>query len=160
MDKTFLVIILVISSMVVSPQYTDDSDYDEFPIYEDSNDGILESQRPDDFYIIPEDDVNDKKVEMSPREHKVQEKKYQYTKHRIPGYDYDELDFMDEGSVKRCDERSVWTHCLCQFTCISKNTVDCYTPCGSGCECKEDFVFDEESGTCVYPDQCLDLIRI
>ncbi|XP_011306685.1 uncharacterized protein [Fopius arisanus] len=143
MDKTALIVLIIVTSSAINSQYTDDSDYDDFPISEDR---ISEARGPDDFYIVSEDEVREL------------ERKYQYTKHRIPGYDYDELDFVEEG--KRCDDRSLWTHCLCQFTCTSKNTVDCYTPCRSGCECREDFVLDEESGTCVYPDQCVDSIRI
>ncbi|XP_014214027.1 uncharacterized protein LOC106643412 [Copidosoma floridanum] len=83
------------------------------------------------------------------------ERVYRYTKHRIPGYDYEELDFLEPRSrPRRCDERSVYTHCLCQFTCAEPNVVDCYTPCSSGCECREDYVFDEQLGECVLPEQC------
>lgn len=82
------------------------------------------------------------------------ERVYRYTKHRIPGYDYEELEFLDTRQPQRCDERSVWTHCLCQFTCTEPNIVDCYTPCNSGCECREDFVYDPKSRQCVLPEQC------
>ncbi|XP_076753576.1 uncharacterized protein LOC143425019 isoform X1 [Xylocopa sonorina] len=82
------------------------------------------------------------------------EKVYRYTKHRIPGYDYEELDYVITRNFQRCDERSVWTHCLCQFTCSEPDVVDCYTPCKSGCECKEEYVFDEKTQQCSLPEQC------
>lgn len=81
-------------------------------------------------------------------------KVYRYTKHRIPGYDYDEFASIGSRSYQRCDDRSVWTHCLCQFTCVEPDVVDCYTPCRSGCECKEDYVFDEVRQKCLTPEQC------
>ncbi|XP_012258989.1 uncharacterized protein LOC105687715 [Athalia rosae] len=79
---------------------------------------------------------------------------YQYTKHRIPGYDYDELDFMGGRRFDKCDSRSVWSHCVCQFTCSNPSEVDCYMPCTSGCECKEDFVFNEDTAQCILPEMC------
>lgn len=82
------------------------------------------------------------------------EKVYRYTKHRIPGYDYEELDYMITKNFQQCDDRSVWTHCLCQFSCSDPDVVDCYTPCKSGCECKEEYVFDEKRQQCVLPEQC------
>lgn len=86
--------------------------------------------------------------------YKLSEKIYRYTKHRIPGYDYDEFDYMRSRSVQKCDDRSVWTHCLCQFTCSKPNIVDCYAPCRSGCECKEEYVFDEKAQRCLLPKEC------
>lgn len=86
--------------------------------------------------------------------YKIPEKVYRYTKHRIPGYDYDEFDYMRSRGLQRCDERSVWTHCLCQFTCSKPDIVDCYTPCRSGCECKEEYVFDEKTQSCLSPEHC------
>lgn len=82
------------------------------------------------------------------------EKIYSYTKHRIPGYDYEELDIFSDNNERKCDEKSIWTHCLCQFTCAEPNSIDCYTPCESGCECKEDFVFDKRTQQCILPSQC------
>ncbi|KAL7300359.1 hypothetical protein TKK_0006981 [Trichogramma kaykai] len=86
---------------------------------------------------------------------------YRYTKHRIPGYDYEELageysngEYARKYQRQRCDDRSVWTHCLCQFTCSQPSVVDCYTPCAPGCECKEDYVYDEKARRCVTPEQC------
>ncbi|KAI4494390.1 hypothetical protein M0802_008882 [Mischocyttarus mexicanus] len=87
--------------------------------------------------------------------YKVPEKVYRYTKHRIPGYDYDEFDYFGiKSSSKICDEKSVWTHCLCQFTCKEPNIVDCYTPCKTGCECKENYVFDDKQQQCLLPEEC------
>ncbi|XP_034191336.1 uncharacterized protein LOC117609294 isoform X1 [Osmia lignaria lignaria] len=82
------------------------------------------------------------------------EKVYRYTKHRIPGYDYEELDYVITRNIQQCDEKSVWTHCLCQFTCSEPDVVDCYTPCKSGCECKEEYVFDEKTQQCSLPEHC------
>lgn len=98
-----------------------------------------------------------KTATSSPRQiwyNEEQEKIYRYTKHRIPGYDYDELDIFGDSSDRKCDDKSIWTHCLCQFTCDEPNSVDCYMPCESGCECKEDFVFDKRIQNCVLPSQC------
>lgn len=86
--------------------------------------------------------------------YKLSEKVYRYTKHRIPGFDYDEFDYIYSKNVQDCDDKSVWTHCLCQFTCSKPNVVDCYTPCRSGCECKEEYVFDEKSQRCLLPEEC------
>lgn len=86
--------------------------------------------------------------------YKMPEKVYRYTKHRIPGYDYDELDYFDIRNSKMCDEKSIWTHCLCQFTCREPDIIDCYTPCKSGCECKENYVFDEKQQQCLLPEEC------
>lgn len=86
--------------------------------------------------------------------YKLSEKVYRYTKHRIPGYDYDEFDYIYSKSVQKCDDKSVWTHCLCQFTCLKPDEVDCYTPCRSGCECKEEYVFDEKAQRCLLPEEC------
>lgn len=74
--------------------------------------------------------------------YKITGKIYCHTKHRIPSYDYEEFDFCGGKNNQHCDDKSIWTYyCLCQFTCNEPNTVDCYTPCNSGCECKEDYVF-------------------
>lgn len=86
--------------------------------------------------------------------HENEEKIYRYTKHRIPGYDYDELDIFGDSADRKCNEKSIWTHCLCQFTCDEQNSVDCFLPCESGCECREDFVFDKTTGKCVLPSEC------
>ncbi|KAG7202176.1 hypothetical protein KM043_015856 [Ampulex compressa] len=86
--------------------------------------------------------------------YKLPEKVYRYTKHRIAGYDYEELDYMGARSYQECDDKSLWTHCLCQFTCSEPDVVDCYTPCKSGCECKEEYVFDEERQECSLPQHC------
>lgn len=83
---------------------------------------------------------------------KSSEKIYRYTKHRIPGYDYDEFDYMR--SSRKCDDKSIWTHCLCQFTCSKPDVVDCYAPCKSGCECREEYVFDEKTQRCLLPEHC------
>ncbi|XP_033225161.1 uncharacterized protein LOC117178059 isoform X2 [Belonocnema kinseyi] len=85
---------------------------------------------------------------------KIEEKIYRYTKHRMPGYDYDEFNIFGDSRDEKCNEKSTWTHCLCQFTCYEPSTVDCYSPCESGCECKEDFVFDERTKQCLLPSQC------
>lgn len=86
--------------------------------------------------------------------YKLPEKTYGYTKHRIPGYDYNEFGYMPSTSFQKCDEKSIWTHCLCQFTCLEPDIVDCYTPCSSGCECKEKYVFDEKTQKCLLPEYC------
>ncbi|XP_025266128.1 uncharacterized protein LOC112638497 [Camponotus floridanus] len=86
--------------------------------------------------------------------YKLPEKVYRYTKHRIPGYDYDEFDYIHSKSFHKCDDKSIWTHCLCQFTCLKQDVVDCYTPCRSGCECREEYVFDEKTQKCLLPEQC------
>lgn len=86
--------------------------------------------------------------------YKLPEKVYRYTKHRIPGYDYDEFDYTRSKFFHECDDKSVWTHCLCQFTCLKRDVVDCYTPCKSGCECKEEYVFDQKTQKCLLPEQC------
>ncbi|XP_053971402.1 uncharacterized protein LOC128872579 [Hylaeus volcanicus] len=79
---------------------------------------------------------------------------YRYTKHRIPGYDYEELDHVFAKNPQECDDRSIWTHCVCRFTCSEPDVVDCYTPCRSGCECKEEYVFDEKTKRCMLPEEC------
>lgn len=86
-------------------------------------------------------------------------KVYQYTKHRIPGYDYDEFDLTNnKKNVNSCDEKSIWSHCLCQFTCNAINSVDCYTPCEGGCQCRENYVYDEEKKICIKPEYCEKII--
>lgn len=127
----------------------------------------------DDFYMIndygetmSQDDlysINDERDFITgnndaikpPNWLKVPAKIYQYTKHRIPGYDYDELDYMGGRiSDRMCDNWSVFANCVCQFTCTSPNEVDCYKPCESGCQCREEFVFDENIQQCVPPEDC------
>ncbi|XP_006622090.1 uncharacterized protein LOC102681392 [Apis dorsata] len=100
------------------------------------------------------DDSFKKKSSVEHLEWYKPEKMYRYTKHRIPGYDYEELDYMITKNFQQCDEKSIWTHCLCQFTCSEPDMVDCYTPCKSGCECKEEYVFDEKTQQCLLPEQC------
>ncbi|XP_015428498.1 PREDICTED: uncharacterized protein LOC107185347 [Dufourea novaeangliae] len=82
------------------------------------------------------------------------ERIYRYTKHRIPGYDYEEIDHVFARSPKQCDDKSIWTHCVCPFTCSKPDVVDCYTPCRSGCECKDEYVFDEKTKGCILPEEC------
>ncbi|XP_015589695.1 uncharacterized protein LOC107265124 [Cephus cinctus] len=134
----------------------------------------------DDFYIVGEFDDSEREISIYPDDmepeivfsavdrsmepsklnfqeenwYKIPEKVYRYTKHRIPGYDYDELNFMGDRRFHECDDNSLWTHCVCQFTCAQPDIVDCYTPCVSGCECKENYVFDEQSRKCLLPEKC------
>ncbi|XP_071577580.1 uncharacterized protein [Temnothorax nylanderi] len=170
--------------IVLSAQYTGDSDYNDFDFYEDlstdrsrSFNKEYNNVAQDNFYVANDfDDAeyqdgaypssnfavfkdNIGSFERSPFNkqfdwHKLPEKVYRYTKHRIPGYDYDEFGYMRSKNVQECDDRSVWTHCLCQFTCLKPDEVDCYTPCRSGCECKEEYVFDEKIQRCLLPEEC------
>ncbi|XP_050486104.1 uncharacterized protein LOC126871388 isoform X2 [Bombus huntii] len=168
--------------VVINAQYTDDSDYKDLEFYENipaNYIGNFDKDHLDDFYIlsnfedaniqnnvyphkndlqIPFENSGDslkKRSSVAQLEWYKPEKVYRYTKHRIPGYDYEELDYMITKNFQQCDERSVWTHCLCQFTCTEPDMVDCYTPCKSGCECKEEYVFDERTQQCLLPEQCL-----
>lgn len=103
---------------------------------------------------ISENNKNLEYTKIPPTASKYPEKIYRYTKYRIPGYDYDEFDFYDKEKSYNCDGKSLYAHCVCQFTCKEPNIVDCYMPCSSGCECKEDFVFDDRVQKCVLPEQC------
>lgn len=169
-------------SLVANAQYTDDSDYNDIDFYEDMQMGYTAnfgknhpSVTQDDFYILSEFDdpdahdmypvTNDLSMPFENDNVKRNsfsgqlnwykpEKVYRYTKHRIPGYDYEELDYVAQRNFQQCDEKSIWTHCLCQFTCSEPDVVDCYTPCKSGCECKEEYVFDEKSQQCQLPEHC------
>lgn len=134
---------------------------DDFYIINDYEEGIAKSDiytTNEEIDFIPTND--DGSVEMVKPPYQqlkwfhVPEKVYQYTKHRIPGYDYDELDFTGSRKFNKCDASSVWSHCVCQFTCSNPNEVDCYMPCHSGCECKEAYVFDESTQRCVLPEMC------
>ncbi|KYM98154.1 hypothetical protein ALC62_11145 [Cyphomyrmex costatus] len=159
-------------------------DYNDFDFYEDlsthrskSFNKEYNSVGQDDFYVANDFDDTDSQDGTYPSSnyavfrnsidsferdsfdkqfnwHKLSEKVYRYTKYRIPGYDYDEFDYIRSGKIKECDDRSVWTHCLCQFTCSKPDKVDCYTPCRSGCECKEKYVFDEKAQRCLLPEEC------
>lgn len=158
-------------------------EYNDFDLYEDlsidrSQDfGKKHSSVQDDFYVMEtfrdtenQRDVNSKdhpasfqnNIDFFPKDsfdeqlnwYKLPDKVYRYTKHRIPGFDYDEFDYMRSRSFQECDDRSVWTHCLCQFTCSEPDVVDCYTPCRSGCECKEEYVFDKKTQRCLLPEHC------
>ncbi|XP_029173678.1 uncharacterized protein LOC114942471 [Nylanderia fulva] len=165
--------------IAVIAQYRGDPDYNDFDFYEDlpadsrGSDKKYSSVAQDDFYIAkvfddayPDSNLPDFRNNLDtfkkrgPFEnkqfnwYKVSEKVYRYTKHRIPGYDYDEFDYGRSKSFHKCDEKSTWTHCLCQFTCSKRDVVDCYTPCRSGCECKEEYVFDEKAQRCLLPEQC------
>ncbi|XP_066603232.1 uncharacterized protein [Prorops nasuta] len=148
-----------------------DFDFDEkFVIkYDKNTDTEINGPEPEGFYFASKiknvkNDVyydhqnqllkQEKSLKNQYKWYKPPEKVYRYTKHRIPGYDYEELDYISAKNVQRCDEKSVWTHCLCQFTCFQPDITDCFTPCQSGCECKEDYVFDEESQLCVIPSNC------
>lgn len=162
-------------------EYRDDFEYNDFDFYDDlsmdrsrSFNKEYNSATQDDFYVAndfedsenqddayPSSAVKDSigSFERSPFDkqfdwNKLSEKVYRYTKHRIPGYDYDEFGYMSYKNVQECDDRSVWTHCLCQFTCSKPDEVDCYTPCRSGCECKEEYVFDEKTQKCLLPEEC------
>ncbi|XP_011692225.1 PREDICTED: uncharacterized protein LOC105452636 [Wasmannia auropunctata] len=170
--------------IVITAQYTSDSEYNDFDFYEDLSadrskgfNKKYNSVAQDDFYIANDfDDTENQNHGMRPGSnyavfgnnigpferdpfdkqfnwYKLSEKVYRYTKHRIPGYDYDEFDYMRSRNVE-CDNRSIWTHCLCQFTCSKPDVVDCYTPCRSGCECKEEYVFDEKAQRCLLPEEC------
>ncbi|XP_018400320.1 PREDICTED: uncharacterized protein LOC108777838 [Cyphomyrmex costatus] len=169
--------------IVVTAQYYMD-DYNDFDFYEDlsthrskSFNKEYNSVGQDDFYVANDFDDTDSQDGTYPSSnyavfrnsidsferdsfdkqfnwHKLSEKVYRYTKYRIPGYDYDEFDYIRSGKIKECDDRSVWTHCLCQFTCSKPDKVDCYTPCRSGCECKEKYVFDEKAQRCLLPEEC------
>ncbi|XP_016839721.1 uncharacterized protein LOC107980923 [Nasonia vitripennis] len=171
---TWILLIFGVLAAVAIAHYTDDSDYNDFDYYKELPEKrppsyVAVDQLQDDFYIVSDpDNVGDRsrRVAGGSREDRgthdgmmgeswtTPEKVYRYTKHRIPGYDYEELEFLDTRQPQRCDERSVWTHCLCQFTCAEPNIVDCFTPCNSGCECREDFVYDPKSQQCVLPEQC------
>ncbi|XP_012531144.1 uncharacterized protein LOC105833733 [Monomorium pharaonis] len=175
---------ILCSVMVVTTQYTGDFEYNDFDFYEDlstdhskSFNKKYKSAAQDDFYITNDFDIENrdsaypspnyatfgKGIGSFEREtpfdkqfdwYKLPEKVYRYTKHRIPGYDYDEFDYIRSRSIQECDDKSIWTHCLCQFTCSKPNVVDCYTPCSSGCECKEDYVYDEKAQRCLLPEEC------
>ncbi|XP_026669364.1 uncharacterized protein LOC108625026 isoform X2 [Ceratina calcarata] len=135
-----IVYLLVIINAHTRSQYTDDSDYKDLELYEEmpfENEDSLAKRSP-----------------VTKLDWYKPERVYRYTKHRIPGYDYDELDYVVSRNFQQCDEKSVWTHCLCQFTCTEPDVVDCYSPCKSGCECKEEYVYDEKTQQCLLPDQC------
>lgn len=163
-------------------EYRDDFEYNDFDFYDDLstdhsrsfNKGYNNAVQ-DDFYVANDFDDTENQDDTNPDSrffednigsfeknpsdkqfdwYKLSEKVYRYTKHRIPGYDYDEFGYMSYKNVHECDDRSVWTHCLCQFTCAKPNEVDCYTPCRSGCECKEEYVFDEKTQKCLLPEEC------
>ena len=170
--------------VVINAQYTDDSDYTDLEFYEEMPISYIENFDhdnvnivQDDFYItsdyedavgrgrrcdvcpdLPFKIINDDTAKGSSPNARLDwykpQKVYRYTKHRIPGYDYVELDHVITRNVQQCDERSVWTHCVCQFTCSEPDAVDCYTPCKSGCECKEEYVFDEKTQQCSLPEHC------
>ncbi|XP_076237223.1 uncharacterized protein LOC143180989 [Calliopsis andreniformis] len=136
---------------------------DDFYITSDFEDTVARGRRcdvcPDMRDLnLPFKIIDDSSAKVSPRDTRLDwykpEKVYRYTKHRIPGYDYVELDHVITKNIKQCDEKSVWTHCVCQFTCSEPDTVDCYTPCKSGCECKEEYVFDEKKQQCLLPEHC------
>lgn len=141
-----------------SPQTTLQDDFYTINGIEDAE--LLNDIYPDtdDFSTVFTNNGNSYKTPNSLNNqldwYKVPEKVYRYTKHRIPGYDYDEFDYFGIKNPKICDEKSVWTHCLCQFTCKEPDIVDCYTPCNSGCECKENYVFDEKQQQCLLPEEC------
>ncbi|XP_014473398.1 PREDICTED: uncharacterized protein LOC106743744 [Dinoponera quadriceps] len=167
--------------MVFGKEYRDDSEYD-FDFYEDLSEdrvGNFYKRRigaaPEDYY--DEAVGNQRNAYPKSQDHltafgnnvdsfernlfaehldwyELPRKVYRYTKHRIPGYDYDEFASIGSRGYQECDDRSIWTHCLCQFTCTEPDVVDCYTPCRSGCECKEDYVFDEIRQKCLTPEQC------
>ncbi|CAK9797336.1 hypothetical protein ANTPLA_LOCUS1180 [Anthophora plagiata] len=174
-----LVVVINACQCYTQSQYSDDSDYKDLEFYEDMpisyignfNKDHLNDISQEDFYIfsnfedvnrqndlqIPSESNDDPLKKRSPVSHLnwyKPEKVYRYTKHRIPGYDYEELDYVITRNFQQCDERSVWTHCLCQFTCSEPDVVDCYTPCKSGCECKEEYVFDDKTQQCLLPEQC------
>ncbi|XP_011639037.1 uncharacterized protein LOC105428417 [Pogonomyrmex barbatus] len=167
--------------IVVIAQYTDDSEYD-FDFYKDlstdrsKNFDNEYNDAQDNFYIANgfddtenqdgsysdsnfalENSISSFKKDPHDKQfdwYKLPKKVYSYTKYRIPGYDYDEFDYMRSRDISECDDKSVWTHCLCQFTCSKPDVVDCYTPCRSGCECKEEYVFDEKAQRCLLPEEC------
>lgn len=162
----FVVCLLLMTNAHTLSQYTDDSDYKDLELYE-APAGYNFNRDQDDFYILAnfedndiyarKNDMEDSLAKRSPvakLDWYKPEKVYRYTKHRIPGYDYEELDYVISRNFQQCDGRSVWTHCLCQFTCAEPDVVDCYSPCKSGCECKEEYVYDEKSRQCLPPDQC------
>ncbi|XP_014232528.1 uncharacterized protein LOC106656228 isoform X2 [Trichogramma pretiosum] len=148
------IFLLLQLSSVSAVRYIDDTDYSDFEFYKDLPEHQMAADQPpreSDFYIESEE------AEKQPPADRI----YRYTKHRIPGYDYEELageysngEYARKYQRQRCDDRSVWTHCLCQFTCSQPSVVDCYTPCAPGCECKEDYVYDEKARRCVTPEQC------
>ncbi|KAJ8674891.1 hypothetical protein QAD02_010677 [Eretmocerus hayati] len=158
-----LMFVFISPAVLATELHNDDSDYEFDEDYEYLPE--KRSSTDDDLYIAGDlaKDVDRRAASSSSKEEDIVpsddantgewtavERTYRYTKHRIPGYDYDELDYYDS----RCDERSVWTHCVCQFTCAEPNIVDCYSPCNSGCECREDFVFDPHIRACVTQNQC------
>lgn len=165
------------------PEYRGDSEYNDFDFYEElsadsrGSDKKYSSVAQDDFYakVLDTENWDDaypdsnlpafgnnvdsfkKRGPFNSKQfdwYKLPEKVYRYTKHRIPGYDYDEFDYAHSKIFHECDDKSTWTHCLCQFTCSKRDVVDCYTPCRSGCECKEEYVFDEKAQRCLLPEQC------
>lgn len=163
----FIVYLIIINSCARS-QYTDDSDYKDLELYEEMP-TTYNLNAEDDLYIVTNFEDNDpvRNGRASEEEEETlarrspskldwykPERVYRYTKHRIPGYDYEELDYIGNGNVERCDARSAWTHCVCQFTCAEPDAVDCYSPCKSGCECKEEYVYDEKTERCLPPEQC------
>ncbi|XP_017880204.1 uncharacterized protein LOC108625026 isoform X1 [Ceratina calcarata] len=166
-----IVYLLVIINAHTRSQYTDDSDYKDLELYEEMPVSYNFNRDQDDFYILTNFEDNDvyshknglqfenedslaKRSPVTKLDWYKPERVYRYTKHRIPGYDYDELDYVVSRNFQQCDEKSVWTHCLCQFTCTEPDVVDCYSPCKSGCECKEEYVYDEKTQQCLLPDQC------
>jgi len=163
--------------LIFITEYTGDSEYNDFDFYEDLSDHSknfnkeYNSVTQDDFYVNDFDDTENPgsnyavfgnsigSFKRDPFDeqfdwYKLSEKVYRYTKHRIPGYDYDEFDYTRSKSIQKCDDKSIWTHCLCQFTCSKPNIIDCYTPCRSGCECKKEYVFDEKTQRCLLPEEC------
>ncbi|XP_076377715.1 uncharacterized protein LOC117227537 isoform X2 [Megalopta genalis] len=145
-------------------EYSDDSDYKDFEFYEEVPDAVPRGRRCD---VCPEMhdnvDLSFKIIDEVPkkeRAHDVQldwykpQRIYRYTKHRIPGYDYEEIDHVFARNPQQCDEKSIWAHCVCRFTCTEPDVVDCYSPCRSGCECKEEYVFDEKTNRCMLPEEC------
>ncbi|XP_033338755.1 uncharacterized protein LOC117227537 isoform X1 [Megalopta genalis] len=137
---------------------------DDYYILNDFEDAVPRGRRCD---VCPEMhdnvDLSFKIIDEVPkkeRAHDVQldwykpQRIYRYTKHRIPGYDYEEIDHVFARNPQQCDEKSIWAHCVCRFTCTEPDVVDCYSPCRSGCECKEEYVFDEKTNRCMLPEEC------
>lgn len=176
----FCLIAAVTAQYTDDSDYNDLDFYDDMPIsYVRNTDKEHSAIAQDDFYILSDfedEDVqrnlypnrNSRPIPFGSNEESLKrrtsfaaqlnwykpERVYRYTKHRIPGYDYEELDYVAGGNFQQCDEKSTWTHCLCQFTCSNPDIVDCYTPCKSGCECKEEYVFDEKTQQCLQPGHC------
>ncbi|XP_011859859.1 PREDICTED: uncharacterized protein LOC105557274 isoform X2 [Vollenhovia emeryi] len=145
---------ILCTAIVVTAQYTSDSEYNDFDFYEDLSTDRSRSFKKeysvtqDDFYVANDFDDTENQDGAYPGSNLAA------FGHNVDSLKKSPFDKQFDWNVQKCDDRSIWTHCLCQFTCSRPDIVDCYTPCRSGCECKEEYVFDERTQRCLLPEEC------